>query len=266
MVSLKGKVGGGRSRRYSKGLYRAARGMTKADAQWFTGTYGNASHDSQKINLLWRPGTAADNLPQRLCSVNADSLGEDQVGQGFFLKRLIWKFPLLAQVGQTLIVTERELNNQNARQSVPFHEGGERPGVNAVYGPLLDGDLVTGTLQGAQSWAEGVPVAWALMYETATDASLALSSVFGGTFDPYSPASNTKNKRIFAQGVLTPSVYSPKTITIDKRFPGKGVRLSNGDREIYQVTLAIWGFNSGTTLAPGLAFAPGENRFMYYQD
>lgn len=163
--------------------------------------------------------------------------------------------------GNLLTATETQ------RDDIPMYPGqlGSNTGLN---GYLLNGTLADGSTGfGSQSWFEGQPLNWALMYEEypqsvdALDASVASNA--DNAFDPTGSFEWTKNKRIFRQGHLVTSVHQPARLKIDKRFPGRGLQLTYGDRQIYQLTLAIWGFRSGTTIPTAFNLAIGEMRFQY---
>lgn len=153
------------------------------------------------------------------------------------------------------------------RDDIPMYPG-QTTGNTGLNGYLLNGSLADGvTGFGSQSWFEGQPLNWALMYEEYAQATEALDASSAGNpsnaFDPTSAAEWSKNRRIFRQGTLVTSVHQPVRLKFDKRFPGRGLQLTYGDRQIYQLTLAIWGYRSGTTIPTAFNLAIGEMRFQY---
>lgn len=163
--------------------------------------------------------------------------------------------------GNLLTATETQ------RDDIPMYPG-QTTGNTGLNGYLLNGSIADGpTGFGSQSWFEGQPLNWALMYEEypqagqALDASIATNPDIA--FDPSTAVEWTKNRRVFRQGHLVTSVHQPARLKIDKRFPGRGLQLTYGDRQIYQLTLAIWGFRSGTTIPTAFNIAIGEMRFQY---
>lgn len=265
LVEVKGRVGG-KGRNMRRGFKKGSK-KPYAELKAWTATFDNVNWG------LFQPCKISDALDgpgggamQRFCHWSAESLGADELGQSIFIKRLRFKAGVHSGIGQGFAVGSRVRFTGSVRDDIPA----PGPVFNGVSldGALLDGNPtgITGTppLQGVQSWMEGHTLAWFLMYEDQASAGQPLDTAFpdgaGG--------SNllARNKTIFWQGQTVSAAYCPTQLVFDKRFPGNGVRIGAGSRDIFQVTLAYQVMNTSGGLGRDLTCAPTEARMDYFDN
>jgi len=262
MARVKGSYGGKmQSRGYRRRGYR--KNSTKnPEAQYAKGGYGNVNWADGRPNLLWNQ-TVSDGHIERFLSFNANAVDSNAQQPQVFLRRINLEMAVLADIAQVYIAGDRNEFTANERAQIPgvgITETGD-----ALTGQLLGGDRANGTLLGGISWAEGVPVTFFMIYETLDEANLPLADVFDG--NSIMNEDSQRNKRIFWQKLVVPTLYRPVTFNIKKNFPGAGVRLSMGEREIYQVTLAYQvPAGTGANVRASASAYVGENRFWYFLD
>lgn len=224
------------------------RGLPKLKQLWSGMAFGNSDYVYESVNLLTAQNDTTAN-PVRFLSWNAETPQINQgvspdarpVDENAFLKRVIIKLAVLPQVTKVIQASSgTEVTATSSARVEPFHGAlAKDAGLTGLGGYALDGGYDSTVPAGSYGKEEGVPVSWSLLYETYSGAGVALN----GGDDPYLPATEfarVKNKREFRRGMVVTSLYNPKTISIDKTFPGRGVRLSLGSRDINQLTLAMW--------------------------
>lgn len=245
------------SRRY------ASRTSTKnPEAQYHPGVYGNVNWSDSGPNLIWRSNAGDAVTPVRLLSFNADSVAADEQQPQAFLRRINLQLAFIAGIGKARVGGSLMDYGQAERDDIPPYA--VQSSTDAISGPLLSGRLDNSSLEGPTSWAEGLPVMLFMVYETFTDANAALSTSLDGTVEL---VDSVRNKKVFWRRLICPTVYNPTIVNIKKSFPGAGVKLTQGTREIYQVSLCVQGFqNMGSTVFPVLTEVTGENRFWYFQE
>lgn len=257
---LKGAYGGkkmsyGKRRRFS-------RNSTKnPESQFKPGSYGNVNWDDSKPNLIWRSNAGDAVTPIRLLSFNADSVAADENQPQAFLKRINLQLAFISGLGQARVSDALMSYGQAERDDIP-PMGGDYLGT--INGALLSGRLDNSTLVGPTSWMEGMPVQLFMIYETLEEANEPLSTALDGTIEQ---VDSLRNKRFFWRRLICPTAYNPTIVNIKKSFPGAGVRVSQGEREIYQVTLGCQGYTEmGSSVFPTLTMVTGENRWWYFKD
>lgn len=266
MARVKGSYGGKmQSRGYRKRGFRK-NSTRNPEAEFTPGVYGNANWADGKVNLLWGNSTESGDTAHRLLSFNADTVAANEQQPQCFLRRINLELAFMAQVSHVVIGgnTVQEFDN-NERKQIPA------PGIasqtdDTETGAVIGGEQHASSLQGGASWMEGVPLTLFMIYETLQEAQTAIDFDGDGATAFFS-ASARRNKKIFWTKVVVPTAYRPVTVNLKHSFPGAGVRLSQGDREIYQVTL---GFVSpaglGSSAQTRAACFVGENRFWYFLD
>lgn len=265
MARVKGGYGAKMARNAGYGRRGRYRNSTKnPEAQFKPGVYGNVNWKDGRPNLLWASdGTATGNIPGRLLSFNADTVAASEDQPQAFLRRMNLELGFLVNVDQVTINGDRAEYAGNERRQIPF--GTVIDSGGGLTGPLLGGDHADSLLAGAVSWAEGTPLSLFMLYETyeqaqqPLDVTLSEQSVFS--------VNAQRNARVFWQKLIIPALYRPVVMNIKKNFPGAGVRLSKGDREIYQISLCFQGpLISGSNPQATVVEYTGENRFWYFLD
>lgn len=250
------------------------RGLSKDKTFWSTLDVENVNHNYQHVNILGGPGTGAGqpdiDQPARLLKWNpftpnvVRSVGVDNedAQEKAFLKRLIIKIPVLAQVQYMVAAGDQGPAFETTRDDIPFTGTGGLSAEPTVSGYLLNGGIGNNQTFGSMSWAEGIPLNWALIYETFQESQVEL---YQTDYLPATPDNSLQNRREFMRGVTVPTVYKPGSITIDKTFPGRGVMLANGDRQTFQVSLAVWmptsNYGTGQTPSVGVYFAQARAKY-----
>jgi len=257
---------GGKANMYRRSHSRYKRNSTKnPEAQYANGIYGNVNWADGRPNLMHpvNAGSGPVGVPQRLLSFNADTVAGNEHSAQCFLRRINVELGFMAQISQANVVGDATENNKNTRHEIPqpgpFFDG------TSSSGALIGGDYDDNTLLGGTSWVEGTPITLFMVYETLAQANEAFDATFseGSIFSDQ----DQRNSRFFWQKLIIPAAYRPEKVNIKKNFPGAGVRLSKGDREIYQVTIGYQGFQpAGTLNQATTAFVTGENRFWYFLD
>lgn len=265
LAELKGSYGSkGRSMRsYRKGGRRFSRRYNSSNpaAEWQEMILGNANWEMYKPNM-WKPlnGSTAATTAVRILSINADTVAALEQNPDCTLKRIDIEMAWMAMLGMRRANGTLGEYDSGTRDDIPPF--GTSDPTTGFSGPLLSGDVRSNTLVGGTSWAEGLPFQLALIYETEQEANGSLEAVLE---EPW-VVQNQRTKRFFWQKLYCPTIYRPAMVTIDKTFPGRGVALRKGQREIYQVSLIAWAYSDmGTTVEPGWTFAVGKARALYFE-
>lgn len=266
MARVKGGYGAKNMQRRGGPRYgRRFKNSTKnPEAQFSNGTYGNVNWADGRPNMLWPEGPGDAQVPRRLLSFNADTVASSEAQAQCFLRRINLELAFMATISRVSIAGDNLENNGNERQQIP------QPGLafdtsNTPNGALLNGDPQQASLQGAVSWYEGIPIILFLCYESLAQAESPFDTSFSD--DSMLNTNSQRNKRIFWQKLIVPAVTRPVVVNVKKNFPGAGVRLSKGDREIYQVTLGFQGpTHAGVSFSETATEFTGENRWWYFLD
>lgn len=262
MARVKGSYGA----RGASAMYRRKRRWSKnstrnPEAQFCNGTYGNVNYGDGRPNMLWSWDAGGAQLPRRLLSFNADTVASAEEQAQCFLRRINVQMGLMATV-QTVNIGTMVEYNANEREQIP---AGFAVNSGDNLGWLMGGNPEKATLKGAVSWVEGVPVILFLCYETLAQAESPFETSFSD--DSMLNTNSQRNKRIFWQQLVIPTAYNAKVVNVKHSFPGAGVRLSKGDREIYQVTLGYQGpAHAGLGITQTVTEYTAENRFWYFLD
>lgn len=261
LVEVKGRVGG-----KGAGMRRNFRGRKAvrnySQLKFAPMNFNNVSWTFDKVNLLWRPNTASDSAVQRVFTFSFDTPLSDELTREVFVKQIEIDLMFMTVVGHSRIGGVLSDFSGAQRDDIPF------PGMTDVTGgytgALMGGTWNEGSLQGPSSAHEGMPFSWALIYQDGPDSDAAIGDVFAaGNVNTF-----TRGKQIFDSGTLCPTLYAPSRLKVTKRFTGRGVRLSNGTREIASISLIVWGDTSsrGSSWADGLSFWAGKPPRVMYQD
>lgn len=258
LVEVKGKVG-------SKMAFnrRRARNSIKNEAyDMRNATFANANWDENQPNLIWRGNNADASGITRLLTINESEVGSGEGNPDGFVKRLDYEIAFLAGIGNGRINGTQATWNQAARDDIPSTSEGFTE-ASGYTGALLSGTIDNSALIGPTSQAEGLPVRLWLMYETLSQAAQDPNTEYGSLDSVLSD----RNRTVFWSTIIVPTLYSPKVVRIHKRFPGRGVKLSAGQREVSQITLACQGYaGMGTVVFPVLTMAVGRRSVWYRKD
>ena len=230
-------------------------------AEWHPLVYGNVNWGEFKPNLLWNLELGSTTAPQRIVSFNADTVASDEANPDVTLKRLDIQQCWMAGMGAGRIDGTLQTQwSRTFRDDIPAFSG--FPDTSGYTGVLVSGDLDNSQLVGPTSFMEGIPLNLALIYETFSEAQQDITVFLEEPF----VVGNVRNKRIFWQKLICPTLYRPSMVNIDKTFAGRGVRLSKGEREIYQVSLIAWSYSDmGTVIKPAVTFVSGTQRALYFE-
>lgn len=223
-LKLKGSYGGRggamrRNRSFSKRNY--LRGIDKKDLQWSLLEGPVGFFDGANLSVS---NTIAD-PPVRLAYWNPASAYLTQalspppfVGKQTSLRRLIVQSYLKCQAG---LLAGAVPATQTATQAVSWDD---------YVGPT--GNTGGGGAVGTETAIGGLALYWAWIYETYEE-----SLVGSPPITSFATASEwIRNRRIFKFGIQPLSMFNPRSLNFDLKFP-KGLNLSLGDKENWQVTL-----------------------------
>lgn len=196
--------------------------------------------DPQRI-MWWNPVSPS--------VVNSDSVNTITANLTARLRRIIFQQNLWAIVTRYGATGGTFASVATTRQTNPYY------GEGGTSGAVLEGGISNTFDQATISHLEGVPVHWALLYETDEEAGQPLATTFS-----FSSASElVRNRKVFAQGGFVVNLANPRTFKLDKKF-GRGITLSSGDRQTWQVTLAMFipGIDGGNDAYLGSSVAVGR--------
>lgn len=257
LIEVKGRVGGKGGNMRSRYRRRGPAPNLKMAPL----ILNNASWDYNQPNLIWR-GSAGDAFNvTRLMNANATNLGGNEGQPTAFVKKLIIEAVFMAGIGKARVDGTLSDNTQGVRDDIP------QPGImgdtNGYTGALLSGTIDNSALVGPTSWMEGVPANLFLAYESIDQAAEDPNTLYGS----FSSSMQTRNKQIFWSKQICPTAYRPEKVRISKVFPGRGLRLSQGAREIETVALILNGYTGmGTVVFPVLTMAIHRANVWYTDD
>lgn len=262
LAEIKGKVGRASMKRRSN-FRRGNRRYNSSNpaAEWSPLVYGNVNWGEFKPNLLWNTETGIPSAVQRIVSFNADTVASGESQPDITLKRLDIQQCWMAGMGAGRIDGTLQTQwSRTFRDDIPAFSG--FPDTSGYTGVLVSGDLDNGSLIGPTSFMEGIPLNLALIYETESEAQQDIAALME---EPL-VVGNVRNKRIFWQKLICPTIYRPAMVNIDKQFSGRGVALRKGAREIYQVSLIAFSYSDmGTVIKPAVTFVSGTQRALYFE-
>lgn len=233
LVEVKGRVGakGAGMRRRRSGLFS----HKNPNMEWsLMKTYDLQEEPDANALRYIMPlrANAVQNRPTRVLSWNPAYPGE-AAGTAITvqdlnarLHRMIVELGLCAQVDWQIgpVGSIAQRSSASARNSYSLE-------VNALAAGAFDESVI----MGATSHYEGIFVQWWWVYETQEEASLTAAS----NLNPFSADEFTKNRFIFDSGLECVSIGKPMVKRWDKKFPGRGLSMSQGDRETWQVSLYL---------------------------
>lgn len=214
-------------------------------------------------NLLYDLAAApeARSDAKRVLIVNADQLATGEGSPDVTVKKLDIEMVFMAGIAQAMVNSVRTAPvNQAVRDDIPLGGGGDGyTDGTSLNGALLSGHIHSASGIGPTSQVEGLPLRLFLMYEDVTAADTPQV--------PYDYLSTQiRNKRVFWQTIICPTLFRPERVRIRKTFPGRGVALRTGPREIYQLTLGVQAFTGmGDVVVPAWTFALGDARAMFFE-
>lgn len=263
LVEVKGRVGGkggGMGMRRRRFFRNSIRNPAAELHGW---PLANINWSPTNINLVWRPTNVDAVGVQRICQVTATDLGGNEEDPEVFVKRLQFDAHFIAGIGRGRINGGDIQNWEGAvRDDIPATSEGW-PDTTGYTGPLLSGTINTSTMIGPTSQAEGLPFNLALTYEDVNDSTSDPAALYENVWDDIN---GPRNKRYYWSRQYCPTLYNPAHVRINKVFPGRGVRLSVGKREISALSLIIYGYTGmGTTVMPCLSFALHQSACWYFE-
>jgi len=264
LAEVKGSYGskgaGMRRRGYRKGAAGGPKSLW-AQANLENVNWINNTEEGNASGLLNGSGTQAI---QRVMTINpgsldADGTGDSDVERQAYVKRIIFKASMHAVLANLRVNGSSEVALNTIRDDIPG-PGGLMGDDSGYTGYLLAGGINDSVSYWGPSAWEGIPITWWLIYETWKEAQDDISNYFDG----FAKETYIKNRRVFAQGMLAPALTRPVMFSLDKRFPGRGVQLNNGDRDTWQISLLMQ-VAGGSGQEDRVGFQVGERRVMYYR-